>query len=388
MEAALAQVQGWAAELDALVTRIAPRFTRREVRRRVGAFLRGLLGPVERKNGWQLAEQASEPTPDGMQRLLNHARWDADAVRDDVRAYVVEHLGAAGGVLVVDETGFVKKGAKSAGVQRQYTGTVGKKENCQVGVFLAYASPHGAALVDRELYLPESWTADRARCQQAAIPDEVGFQTKPQLALGMLERALAAGVPVAWVTGDEAYGGDARLRLWLEAHQVPHVLAVKRTQHVIAMNLLPTPAEGVITAVDEDAWQTLSAGDGAKGPRVYDWVAVQIRPLREPGVGHWLLARRSLDDGEVAYYVCYGPAGTTLAELVRVAGTRWMVECCFQQAKGEAGLDHYQVRRYDAWYRHITLAMLAYAFLVVMRAGAGEHGGPVSAQKRPIRRQG
>jgi SRSO17 transposase len=368
MEAALAQIQGWATELDALVTRIAPRFSRGEVRRRVGAFLRGLLGPVERKNGWQLAEQAGDSTPDGMQRLLNHARWDADAVRDDVRAWVVEHLGDTGGVLVVDETGFVKKGSKSAGVQRQYTGTVGKKENCQVGVFLASASDRGAALVDRELYLPEGWTSDRARCQQAAIPDTVGFQTKPQLALVMLERTLDAEVPVAWVTGDEAYGGDARLRLWLEARQVPHVLAVKRTQHVIAMNLVPTSAEDLIAAVDEDAWQTLSAGDGAKGPRVYDWAAVQIRPLREPGVGHWLLCRRSLDDGELAYYVCYGPAGTTLAERVGIAGIRWTVECCFQQAKGEAGLDHYQVRRYDAWYRHITLAMLAHAFLVVMRA--------------------
>jgi SRSO17 transposase len=368
VEAALAQIQGWAAELDALVTRIAPRFTRREVRLRVGAFLRGLLGSVERKNGWQLAEQAGEGTPDGMQRLLNHARWDPDEVRDELRAWVVEHLGDPGGVLVVDETGFVKKGSKSAGVQRQYTGTVGKKENCQVGVFLAYASARGAALVDRELYLPERWTADRARCQQAAIPDTVGFQTKPQLARVMLERALDAEVPVAWVTGDEAYGGDARLRLWLEACQVPHVLAVKRTQHVIAMNLVPTPAEDLIAVLEPDAWQTLSAGDGAKGPRVYDWVAVQVRPLREPGVGHWLLCRRSLDDGEVAYYVCYGPAGTTLAELVGIAGTRWTVECCFQQAKGQAGLDHYQVRRYDAWYRHVTLAMLAHAFLVVMRA--------------------
>jgi SRSO17 transposase len=368
VEAALAQIQGWAAELDALVTRIAPRFTRREVRLRVGAFLRGLLGSVERKNGWQLAEQAGEGTPDGMQRLLNHARWDPDEVRDELRAWVVEHLGDPGGVLVVDETGFVKKGSKSAGVQRQYTGTVGKKENCQVGVFLAYASARGAALVDREPYLPERWTADRARCQQAAIPDTVGFQTKPQLARVMLERALDAEVPVAWVTGDEAYGGDARLRLWLEACQVPHVLAVKRTQHVIAMNLVPTPAEDLIAVLEPDAWQTLSAGDGAKGPRVYDWVAVQVRPLREPGVGHWLLCRRSLDDGEVAYYVCYGPAGTTLAELVGIAGTRWTVECCFQQAKGQAGLDHYQVRRYDAWYRHVTLAMLAHAFLVVMRA--------------------
>jgi SRSO17 transposase len=387
MEGALAQIQGWAAELDALVTRIAPRFIRREVRRRVGAFLCGLLGPVERKNGWQLAEQAGDFTPDGMQRLLNHARWDADAVRDDVRAYVVEHLGDPGGVLVVDETGFVKKGTRSAGVQRQYTGTVGKKENCQVGVFLAYASGQGAALVDRELYLPESWTTDRPRCRKAAIPDTVGFQTKPQLARMMLERTLDAGVPVAWVTGDEAYGGDARLRLWLEAQEVPQVLAVKRSQHVIAMNLVPTPAQDLIAAVDEDAWQTLSAGDGAKGPRVYDWVAVEIRPLRKPGVGHWLLARRSLDDGEVAYYLCYGPADTTLAELVGVAGTRWRVECCFQQAKGEAGLDHYQVRRYDAWYRHITLAMLAHAFLVVMCAEAGEHSGPVNAQNGPIRRR-
>ena len=368
MDAALKQVQGWAGELEALCGRIAPRFGRVEVRRRASGFLRGLLSGAERKNGWQLAEQAGDQTPDGMQRLLNHARWDPDEVRDDLRGYVVEHLGDAGGVLVVDETGFVKKGTKSAGVQRQYSGTAGRIENCQLGVFLAYASPRGAALVDRELYLPEGWIADRARCRAAAIPDTVGLQTKPRLALAMLERALDAGVPVAWVTGDEAYGGDARLRLWLEARGVPHVLAVRRTQHVIAMNLLPTPAQELVAAVDADTWQTLSAGDGAKGPRVYDWAAVPIRPLREPGVGHWLLCRRSLDDGELAYYICYGPAGTTLGELVGIAGTRWTVECCFQQAKGEAGLDHYEVRRYDAWYRHITLAMLAHAFLVVMRA--------------------
>lgn len=368
MEAVLAQIHGWASELDRLDQRLARRFGRVEVRRRAGAFLRGLLSAAERKNGWQLAEQAGDPTPDGMQRLLNHARWDADAVRDDLRGWVVEHLGDPGGVLVVDETGFVKKGTKSAGVQRQYSGTAGRIENCQVGVFLAYASARGAALVDRELYLPEGWTADRARRLEAAIPDRVGFQTKPQLALAMLERALDACMPVAWVTGDEAYGGDSRLRLRLEARGVPHVLAVKRTQHVIAMSLVPTPAEELIAAVEPDAWQTLSAGDGAKGPRVYDWAAVPIRPLREPGVGHWLLARRSLVDGELAYYICYGPAGTTLGELVRIAGTRWTVECCFQQAKGEAGLDHYEVRRYHAWYRHITLAMLAHAFLVVMRA--------------------
>src|SRR6266700_3201361 len=338
----MAQIAGWAAELEALAERVAPRFQRVEARRRVGAFLRGLLSSAERKNGWQLAEQAGEATPDGMQRLLYQARWDADQVRDDLRGYVVEHLGAPGGVLVVDETGFVKKGSKSAGVQRQYSGTAGRIENCQVGVFLTYASQRGAALIDRALYLPECWTTDRVRRQQAAIPDQVEFQTKPQLARVMLERGLDAGVPVGWVTADEAYGQDKRLRVWLEAREIPYVLAIKRN----------------------------------------DSLALPIRPLREPGAGHWLLARRSLDDGELAYYVCYGPEATTLAELVCIAGTRWTVECCFQQAKGEAGLDHYEVRRYDAWYRHITLSMLAHAFLVVMRACQYQHQ-PAAAELPP-----
>ncbi len=365
----VALVEGWAGELEALAERIAPRFRRVEARRRVGAFLRGLLSGVERKNGWQLAEQAGEQRPDGMQRLLYQARWDADAVRDDLRSYVVEHLGDPGGVLVVDETGFVKKGHHSAGVQRQYSGTAGRIENCQVGVFLAYANPHGlgAALIDRALYLPECWTADPARRRQAAIPEQVEFQTKPQLARAMLERALDAGVPVGWVTADEAYGQDKRLRVWLEARRVPHVLAIKRNDQLVSMRLGFERADELVAAADPSAWQTLSAGTGAKGERVYAWLAIPIRPLREPGVGHWLLARRSLDDGELAYYVCYGPHATTLADLVRVAGARWTVECCFQQAKGEAGLDHYEVRRYDAWHRHITLSMLAHAFLVVMR---------------------
>jgi SRSO17 transposase len=366
----VAQVERWAAELEALAERIAPRFRRVEARRRVGAFLRGLLSAAERKNGWQLAEQAGEASPDGMQRLLYQARWDADAVRDDLRGYVVEHLGDPGGVLVVDETGFLKEGTHSAGVQRQYSGTAGRIENCQVGVFLAYANPHGlgAALIDRALYLPESWTGDRRRRQEAAIPDTVGFQTKPQLARAMLEGALDAEVPVGWVTADEAYGQDKRLRVWLEARQVPHVLAVKSNESLVSMRLGFERADALVAAADRSAWQTLSAGRGAKGERLYDWLAIPIRPLREPGAGHWLLCRRSLDDGELAYYVCYGPAQTTLEELVRVAGARWMVECCFQQAKGQAGLDHYEVRRYDAWYRHITLSMLAHAFLVVLRA--------------------
>ena len=366
----MAQIAGWAAELEALAERVAPRFQRVEARRRVGAFLRGLLSSAERKNGWQLAEQAGEATPDGMQRLLYQARWDADQVRDDLRGYVVEHLGAPGGVLVVDETGFVKKGSKSAGVQRQYSGTAGRIENCQVGVFLTYASQRGAALIDRALYLPECWTTDRVRRQQAAIPDQVEFQTKPQLARVMLERGLDAGVPVGWVTADEAYGQDKRLRVWLEAREIPYVLAIKRNDSLVSMRLGFERADALVAAADAadpSAWQTVSAGVGAKGLRIYDWLALPIRPLREPGAGHWLLARRSLDDGELAYYVCYGPQSTTLAELVRVAGIRWTIECCFQQAKGEAGLDHYEVRRYDAWYRHITLSMLAHAFLVVMR---------------------
>ena len=374
METALKQIKDWTAELETLWEKVAPRFGRVEVRHRAGGFLRGLLSAAERKNGWQLAEQAGDATPDGMQRLLNHARWDADEVRDDLRDYVVEHLGDPGGVLVVDETGFLKKGTKSAGVQRQYSGTAGRIENCQVGVFLAYASRHGHALVDRELYLPESWTADRLRCREAGVPDQVGFPTKPQLARGMLERALDAGVPVAWVTADAVYGGDGRLRRWLEERDVAHVLAVNCNQSLVSGLFCFERADQLAARIPAGAWRHLSAGQGAKGERLYDWARVAIRPLREPGRGHWLLVRRSLTSGELAYYVCYGPAETSLAELVQVAGVRWTVECGFQQGKGEAGLDHYQVRRYQAWYRHVTLSMLAQAFLAVQRARAAAVG--------------
>ena len=372
MHTEVAQVEGWAGELEARCDRIAPRFHRVEVRRRTGAFLRGLLAAVERKNSWQLAEQAGAATPDGMQRLLNHARWDPDEVRDDLCGYVVEHLGDPGAVLVVDETGFLKKGVKSAGVQRQYSGTAGRIENCQLGVFLAYASRRGYALIDRELYLPESWLSDRVRCREAAIPEEVGFRTKPQLARAMLERALDAEIPVGWVTGDEVYGGDGRLRRWLEERDLPHVLAIKRSEALWSLRLRQERAWQLAAQVPAEAWRRLSAGDGAKGPRVYAWARVAIRPLREPGREHWLLLRRSLADGELAFSVCYAPARTSLAALVRVAGTRWTVECGFQQAKGETGLDQHQVRRWGAWYRHITLAMLAHAFLAAMRATAVE----------------
>jgi SRSO17 transposase len=375
-----AMVAAWAAGLEAVHRRIAPRFARAEPRQRALAYLRGLLHPVERKNGWQLAEQAGERTPDGMQRLLDAAQWDADAVRDDLRAYVVEHFGDRQAVLVVDETGFLKKGRQSAGVARQYSGTAGRVENCQIGVFLGYASAKGHALLDREVYLPKEWLTDRARCAAAGIPAAVPFRTKPQLARAMLARALAAGVPFRWVTGDETYGGDVRLRVWLEDQDVPHVLAVKRTEPLwVQTDRGPqqVAAEVIAAQIPTGAWRHLSAGAGSKGPRVYAWARFPIRPWSNPERGYWLLVRRSLaDPTDLAYYVCYGPLSTALSELVQVAGVRWTIEEGFERAKGEVGLDHYEVRRYTAWYRHITLALLAYAYLEVTRRHAPPANGP------------
>jgi SRSO17 transposase len=367
------QARVWADGLIELHERIGGRFGRVEPRRRALAYLRGLLSQVERKNSWWLAEQAGEQTPDGMQRLLNGSGWDADAVRDDLRDYVVEQLGASDAVLVLDETGFVKKGDRSAGVQRQYTGTAGKHENCQVAVFLAYAAPGGVALVDRDLYLPKSWTDDRVRCRAAGVPDEVGFKTKPQLGQAMLERALAAGVPFRWVTGDTVYGGDRRLRIWLEEHAIRHVMAVKCTEPVWTLTDHgpgQVAAQDLIAQVPAERWLRISAGEGSKGKRLYDWTRVPLWRWGWPAnVGFWLLARRTVSDpGELAYYLCFGPADTSLVTLVRVAGSRWRVEEAFEQAKGEVGLDHYQVRQYPAWYRHITLAMAALAFLAATRA--------------------
>jgi SRSO17 transposase len=373
VEQAEKQARVWADGLVELHQRIGGRFGRVEPRRRALAYLRGLLSQVERKNSWWLAEQAGEQTPDGMQRLLNGSGWDADGVRDDLCDYVVEQLGDPDAVLVLDETGFVKKGDRSAGVQRQYTGTVGKQENCQVAVLLAYAAPGGVALVDRDLYLPKSWTDDRGRCRAAGIPDEVGFQTKPQLGQAMLARALAAGVPFGWVTGDTVYGGDRRLRVWLEEHAIRHVMAVKCTEPVWTLTDRgpgQVAAQDLIAEVEPAQWLRISVGDGSKGKRFYDWTRVPLWRWGWPAnVGFWLLARRSLSDpGELAYYVCFAPADTPLVTLVQVAGCRWRVEEAFEQAKGEVGLDHYQVRQYPAWYRHITLAMAALAFLAATRA--------------------
>jgi SRSO17 transposase len=316
---------------------------------------------------------------------LGRADWEADAVRDDLQAYVVDHLGEPDGVLVVDETGFLKKGSKSVGVAKQYCGTVGKVDNCQIGVFLAYASSQGRTFLDRELYLPREWTDDPERRIAAGVPEDVGFATKPQLAKRMLERALATGVPAAWVTGDTIYGGDRRLRMWLEERERPFVLAVKSNEPLWSDGVggvRQRPAARIAASVPEEDWQRLSAGDGSKGPRVYDWARAELFRLPDPGWNHWLLVRRSIDDPtEVAYYVCFGPADTSLEELVRVAGTRWAIEECIETAKGEVGLDEYEVRKWEGWYRHITLSLLAHAYLAVTRATAG---GAESAKRGTI----
>jgi SRSO17 transposase len=376
----VAEVRAWAAGLDELHARIAPRFARAEPRERVVAYVRGLLAPLERKNSWTLAERAGEAAPDGMQRLLATADWDADAVRDDVRGYVVEHLGDPAGVLVVDETGFLKKGTKSAGVARQYSGTAGRIENSQIGVFLAYATAAGRTFLDRELYLPKGWTEDAERCAEAGIPEEVEFATKPELAMRMLTRALDADVPAAWVTGDEVYGQQFKLRHMLEGRAMSYVLAVPVNQRVFATidgTVTELRADTLAARLPVQAFKKISAGNGAKGPRVYHWARAAIRPLEDADQGYWLLVRRSLSDpSDQAHYLCYGPPHTPLRELVRVAGARWAIEETFQSAKGEVGLDQYQVRRWDGWYRHITLAMLAHAFLTITRDAANEKGGP------------
>ena len=387
-----AEIASWTAGLDEVQRRIGPRFARSEQRQRARAYLEGLLSPVERKNGWQLAEQAGEATPYGMQRLLAGAKWDADAVRDDLRAYVVEQLGDPRAVLVIDETGFLKQGVKSVGVKRQYRGTAGRIENCQIGVFLTYAAPGGHVLLDRELYLPHEWADDAARREEAGAPEAVTFATKPELARRMLERARDAGVPAAWVTGDSIYsiysiyGGDRRLRVWLEQQEQPFVLAVAKDEPLWAIldgRWGQPRADEIVAHAPLAAWRRLSAGDGANGPRRYDWVRVPLARLpvsaAEQRWEHWLLVRRSLSDPtDLAYYVVFAPQGTTLQQLVQVAGQRWRIEQSFEQsfelAQGEVGLDHYEVRRWDGWYRHMTLAMFALAYLTVLRMRAGGTG--------------
>ena len=355
----------WATGLEEVARRIGVRFARSEARRRAVAYVQGLLSPVERKNGWQLAEQAGDASPYGVQHLLGRATWDADKVRDDLRAYVVEHLGDPEGVLIVDETGFLKKGEQSVGVQRQYSGTAGRIENCQIGVFLAYHAPRGRTFLDRALYLPRSWSEDPERCQAAGVPDTVRFATKLTLARQMLERALEEGVPARWVTSDSVYGSDSHFRRFLQERGISYVLGVTSDYAV-----RPYTVGSLADRLPRKAWKRRSAGAGRKGPRRYEWA--RHRMYRdENGWGHWLLIRRQIGARhERAYYRVFAPARTTLEEMVAVAGKRWAVEECFETAKGECGLDEYEVRSWTGWYRHITLALFAHAYLTVVRARA------------------
>lgn len=375
-------VTEWQNELDRVMARIGPRFVRSEARQRARVYLQGLLSPAERKNAWQLAEMLGEATPYATQQFLYRGVWDAAAVRDDLRRYAVEQLGNDEAVLIVDETGFLKKGRHSAGVQRQYSGTAGRIENCQIGVFLAYATDKGTALIDRTLYLPQSWCADRDRCRRAGIPDEVVFATKPEMALTMLQRALADGVPFGWVTADSIYGDYRAIRLWLESLPKPYVLAVSAKEYV-TIGWQQVRVSDAMAQLPADRWVRLSAGDGAKGPRRYDWQLVHLNAPLIEGWRRWLLIRRSLEDAtDLATFVCCAPADTPLAALVRIAGSRWRIESAFQEAKGEVGLDHYEVRSYAGWYRHVTLACLAHALLTVLRLHAVDvAAAPDAAEK-------
>jgi SRSO17 transposase len=355
----------WQEAFDGLMSRIAGRFARVEPRRRARQLMLGLLSDLPRKNCWTIAEWAGESTPDGMQHLLGRAKWDADQVRDDLRDYVVEHLHDDEAVLVVDETGDVKKGTGTVGVQRQYTGTAGKIENAQVAVYLVYAGRRGHAAVDRELYVPRSWTSDPDRCRDAGLDQDTAFATKPELATRMITRFLDAGHHTSWVAGDEVYGGNPRLRAALEERGTGYVLAVA-CSHEVTTQAGKFRADALARKLPKQAWQKLSAGAGAKGHRFYDWAAIDL-PDPAPGSRH-LLIRHNRTTGELAYYRCYSPRPVPLSTLVRVAGSRWRVEETFQSGKGLAGLDEHQVRRYASWSRWVILAMLAHAFLAAVRA--------------------
>jgi SRSO17 transposase len=361
-------VEQWAEEVDAVGERIGRHFARSEPRTRAVAYLRGLLSDTERKNGWQLAEHLGEATPDGVQHLLARADWDADAVRDDLARYVHEHLGDPGGVLIVDETGFLKKGTKSCGVARQYTGTAGRIENAQVGVFLAYAAPTGHALIDRALYLPKEWTDDRERCDAAGVPARVTFATKPRLAERMLARAWRLGVRAGWVTGDAVYGHDGAFRRFLEANGQAYLLAVPSNQPLFDGEVRSTVG-AIADAFPARVWRRASAGAGSKGPREYDWAVEAFGAVDERGWRLWLVVRRHRDRPEErAYFFARGPAATDRGELIRVAGARWRVEECLELAKGECGRDEYEVRSWTGWHRHVTLSLLALAVVAVIRS--------------------
>jgi SRSO17 transposase len=331
-------------------------------------FVLGMMAGLPRTNCWSLAEHAGETCPRGMQRFLSAARWDADAVLDDVRGWVIKHLGDPDAVLVIDETGDVKKGAATVGVQRQYTGTAGRIENSQVAVYLTYASAKGHALMRRALYLPKSWTDDPPRLAAAGVPAEVRFATKPALAMSMITDALDAQVPAQWVAGDEVYGADPTLRKALLERGIGYVLAIAKN-HQITTGIGARRAIDLAVLLPKRCWQRVSAGPGAKGERWYDWAQVDtIDPAAGEGGHHMLLVRRNRGTGEYAFYRAYSPTPVPLSALVKVAGRRWTIEESFAASKELAALDQHQVRTWTSWQRWTALAILAHAFLSVMAA--------------------
>jgi SRSO17 transposase len=376
----------WRQEFDELMLRVGARFARVEPRRRMAVFVRGLLAGLGRVNCWTIAEHAGEGCPRGMQRLLAAAVWDDAGVRDDLRGYVLEHFADPGAVLVADETGDLKKGAATVAAQRQYTGTAGRTENAQVAVYLAYAAPAGTAFIGRALYLPRSWISDPARCRAAGVPEDAAFATKPALARQMITGALDAGTPAAWVTADEVYGQDPALRAELARRRLGYVLAVAKS-HPVTTAIGARPAVALARRLPARAWQRISAGPGAKGPRWYDWALIEVTdPAVTEGEGpHWLLIRRRISDGEYAFYRAHAPGPVPVAQLVRVAGSRWKIEDAFAAGKELAALDEHQVRSWTSWHRWTILALLAHAFLSVLAASQPD-GHPHDDQLIPLTR--
>lgn len=366
-----ADLEVWESDLQGLFTRMGPLFHRTESRRHAEQYVRGLLAPLERKNGWTIAEHVGEPEPKALQRLLNLSPWDVDAVLDLNREYAMEHLADPAAILVADPTGFPKKGTKSVGVQRQYSGTLGRIDNCQIGTFLCYVtSGRDRVLVDRRLYMPEeSWLADPGRCAAAGVPPDLAFATRPAQVIAMIQAARAASMPFAWFTADEEFGQNPGLRDYLETRRIPYVMAVPKTTKFTDATGRTVRCDELAGRLRRNTWQRRACGIGSKGFRVYDWALIDST---DPD--HQYLIRRSIDDGELAFYHCYNPNHAGYPELVHVAGARWPIEECFGSGKNEVGLDDYQVRTWDAWHRHITLAMLAHTFLAVTAHKAKKGG--------------
>ncbi len=377
----------WRDELADLKRVVAPVLKRSEQRVSAGAFIDGLLSRAERKTGWMLAEEAGLERPYRIQSLLGRSSWSADALCDRVRRYAIDALGDNDGVLIVDETGFLKKGEQSVGVARQYSGTAGRIENSQIGVFIAYASRYGHALIDRRLYLPKTWADDKDRRQKAHVPDDVQFATKPAMARDMVAKLLDEHIPCAFVLADAVYGSDSQFRRMLEGRKQAYVLAIRST-HVLRFleewQLVQTDPKTMIEELEAQAWQSLSAGEGAKGPRLYDWVRVPLKWKTDDGFSRWLLARRSLRDPKaIAYYFAFAPADTTLADLAGAAGLRWAIEECFLRAKDDLGLDHCEARSWHAWHRHMTLVIAAAAFLAKLSAAQRRHAFGKQNERSP-----